>query len=129
MLTLAMAVGVALILVGMLGAASPQRLLSVVDWKSWSGLYIAAAIRVVTGLVLILAAPASKSPAGFRFIGTIALIAGFVLSLIPTRRWEMIVWWWWTKEHRTLYRAASTVVILLGAFIVYAALPLRAAAH
>jgi hypothetical protein len=79
-------------------------------------------MRVVTGLVLILAAPASRSVTGFRIIGAVALLAGLVLALIPTDRWAEFIRWW-TKEHRTLYRASALVANLLGAFIAYAALP------
>ncbi len=122
MSTLAMILGVALVLVGALVAVSPDRLLSVADWESRRGLHIAAAMRVVSGLVLILAAPVSRSPAGFRIIGAIALLAGLVFPLIPTDRWATFIRWW-TKEHRALYRASAAVAILLGAFIAYAALP------
>jgi hypothetical protein len=117
-----MVLGVAIILAGVLVAVSPERLLSVADWESRRGLYIAAAMRVITGLVLILAAPASRSPTGFRIIGAIALLAGLVFPLLPTDRWAAFIRWW-TQEHRALYRASATVAILLGAFIAYAALP------
>jgi hypothetical protein len=97
MLTLAMVLGVAIILAGVLVAVSPERLLSVADWESRRGLYIAAAMRVITGLVLILAAPASRSPTGFRIIGAIALLAGLVFPLLPTDRWAAFIRWW-TQE-------------------------------
>ena len=122
MTTLAMVIGVALVLLGVLVAVSPERLLTLTDWESRRGLYIAAAMRVVTGLVLILAAPASRFPTGFRIIGAVALLAGLVLTLIPSDRWAAFIRWW-TNEHRNLYRASAAVAILLGAFIAYAALP------
>ena len=122
MLILALVLGVVTMLFGALAAVSPERLFSLANWESRRGLYIAAAIRVVTGLVLILAAPASRSPTGLRIIGAIALLVGLVFPLIPTDRWVGLIRWW-TKEHRTLYRASATVAILLGAFIAYAALP------
>jgi hypothetical protein len=117
-----MVFGVVILLAGVLVAVSPERLLSVADWESRRGLYIAAATRIVTGLVLILAAPVSKSPIGFRIIGAIALLAGLVFPLIPIDRWAGFIRWW-TQEHRALYRASAAVAILLGAFIAYAALP------
>jgi hypothetical protein len=122
MSVLAMVLGVAFMLAGVVVAVSPERLLSVVDWGSRRGRYIAVAMRVVTGLVLILAAPASRSPTGFRILGALMLLAGLVISLVPTDRWAEFIEWW-TKQHRTLYRASAPVAILLGAFIAYAALP------
>jgi hypothetical protein len=122
MLTLAMVVGVAFMLAGVVVAVSPERLFSVADWASRRGRYIAVALRVVTGLVLILAAPASRSPTGFRVIGALMLLAGLVIALVPNDRWAEFIRWW-TGEHRALYRASSLVAIVLGAFIAYAALP------
>ena len=122
MSTLAMVIGFAFIFLGVLVAVSPERLLSFTDWGSRRGLYTAAAMRVFTGLVLILAAPASRSPTGFRIIGAIALLAGVVFTLVPTDRWAAFIRWW-TKEHRALYRASAALAILLGAYIAYAALP------
>jgi hypothetical protein len=81
MSVLAMVLGVAFMLAGVVVAVSPERLLSVVDWGSRRGRYIAVAMRVVTGLVLILAAPASRSPTGFRILGALMLLAGLVISL------------------------------------------------
>jgi len=122
MSTLAAAIGVAFILVGVLIVVSPERLLSVVDWESRRGLYIAATTRVLTGLVLMLAASASRTPSGFRIIGAIGVLTGLAFTLTPTARWAKGVRWW-TKEHRALYRGSRAVAILLGAFIAYGALP------
>ncbi len=118
---LAMVIGFAYVGLGVSVAVSPEWLLSVVDWESRQRLYIAAAIRLGVGLVLILSAPASKYPMVFRVIGAIALIAGLVLPFVPLDVWAEFMRWW-TVENPALFRAISaTAAILGGAFIAYAA--------
>ena len=124
---LALAVGVAYVLLGVSVAVSPAWFLSV-GWESQRGLYIAAAIRVVVGLVLTLAAPTSRFPTTFRVFGAIALIAGLGMPFISIERWAAYMHWW-TVEHLTLFRTVMGIAAtLVGTFIAYAASPKRASA-
>jgi len=121
----AMALGAAYVLLGISVAIAPEWFLSVVDWGSRSGLHVAALIRLVVGVVLILAAPASRFPTTFRVIGTLALIAGLVLPFVPIAFWAEIMRWW-TVEHVSLFPPLIAVGATLGgAFIAYAASPKR----
>jgi hypothetical protein len=123
MSTLDLVIGVALILMGVLFAAFAKRLLSVVDLESRRARNISAVGRLGTGLVLILAAPVSRSPDLFRVLGIMTLLGGLAYLLIPYETWVRFVRWW-TKEHLTFYRVATvTVLTLLGAVIAYAGLP------
>ena len=122
---LAMAVGVAILLMGVTIVVSPDLLLALTDWGSQGGLYIKAVMAVVTGAVLILAAQTSKFPNVFRVLGGFGMLAGLVLPLIPIDFWAEWVHYW-TVENVTLYRVVGGPLgILEGAFITYAALPER----
>ena len=121
---LARAVGVAYILLGVSVAVYPDWMVSV-DWGSRSGLYMAAAIRIVVGLVLILAAHTSRFPRVFRFFGALAVIAGLVLLFVPIPHWAEYMSWWMV-DHLILFRAVFGIAAtLFGAFI---ALQLRRSA-
>jgi hypothetical protein len=106
---LAMAVGITSVLLGLSVVVAPGWFLAPEFWASQRGLMTAAAIRVVVGVVLLLAARTSKYPRTFPFI--------------PLDFWGEFVGWW-MLENRSLFRwllaAGGT---LLGAFIAYAALP------
>ena len=88
---LPMAIGVCDILLGMLIAAAPQLLLSLMDLESRQGRYIWAAFRFTVGLVLILAAPSSKIPMEFQIIGTLAFLGGLAILLIPNDLWSGVI--------------------------------------
>ena len=124
---LATAVGVVYVLLGVSLAVAPEWFLSIVDWESRQGLLVAAAIRVVVGLALLLAAPTSKYPKVFRVFGTVALIAGLIMPFIPLGVWAEYTRWW-VVENTSLFRwVLATAAIMFGAFVVYASLPRRAA--
>jgi hypothetical protein len=118
--------GVVFMLLGVSVAVYPDWLISAVDWESRSGLYVAAAMRVVMGAILILAAPTSRTPAAFRVIGGVAFVVGLLFPLIPLESWAKLIRWW-TVENLTLYRAGSALAAIpFGAYIAYAARPKHA---
>ena len=115
------------ILMGVTIAISPEWFLSVVDWPSREGLYVSAGLRVVVGIVLLLAAPASRFPRTFRVFGAIALVAGLMLLSLPIEFWSPYLRWW-TVDHLTLFRTILAIAAtLVGAFFAYAATPRRPA--
>ncbi len=120
---LAMAVGVLYFLLGVAVAVSPDWFLSVVDWPSRQGLYVAAGIRVIVGLVLLLAAPASRFPRVFRVIGAIALAAGMILPFVSIDFWGE--WMrYWTVDQLTAFRTTLAISgTIFRAFMTYAAAP------
>ena len=82
----------------------------------------------MTGLLVVLAAPATRHPRGTRILGGWVLLAGLGLALIPVDLWAGLMQWW-LVENLALYRVAEgSAGILLGAFFVHAALPERSAA-
>ena len=106
----------------------PDQFVSSVDWESRRGLYVAAGMRVLTGLVLVLSASSTRYPTGLRIFGGLVLLAGLGLLLIPTDTWVGMIRWW-LVENREIYRVGGGVVgILLGAFLVHASQPERPAA-
>ena len=124
---LVIGLGVVFILMGAWIVLFPDQLLSAADWESRQGLYIAAGIRVVTGLVLLLSASATRYPRGLRVFGGLVLLVGLGLPFLPIHLWAEVMQFW-LSEHFGVYRVVGGVVgMLMGAFLVHAALPKRAA--
>ena len=115
------AVGVVLILMSVSVGIFPEWFLTLADWDSQGGLYIAAAMRVVIGLILIVAAPASRYPTGLRIFGVVVLLAGIVIVFIPLDLWVGLIGWL-TVDNFAFFRIGGGVGgALLGMFLVHAA--------
>ena len=101
-------------------AAFPDFFLSVLDWRSAAGLYAAATMDLAVGLILLWAAPYSRSRVGFSFIGGVNLLGALIYVLIPVGFW-IEYFNWWMIEQLTLARVAAILVGLpIGVFIIYA---------
>ena len=108
-------------------AVAPDWFFSMTDWGARQGLRAAAAIRLVVGFALPMAARTSKYPKVFRVFGTVALIAGVTLPFIPLYFGAEYMRWWMV-ENASLFRwVLAVAATLFGAFVVYASLPRRTA--
>ena len=110
------------VVASMFFAAMSEDFLSVLDWTSEVGLYTSASIDLVVGLVLIRAAPSSRSRVGLNIIGAIALLGAVFYFLMPVDFWAAY-FDWWLIEQRTLTRVMSILFGLpIGGFILFAAI-------
>ena len=116
---LALVIGVLVILVGAIGVAAPDVFLSVGrSVITPGGLYAIAAVRVAIGLVLLLAAPASRAPRTLRVLGVIVIIAGLTTPWFGVAR-SLAVLDWWTSVGPSLRRLEAGLAVALGGFLVY----------
>lgn len=105
---------------GALGIVSPRILLKVVRrFESPAGLYVAAAFRIVLGVVLIYAAPTSHLPVIIRTVGIIILLAGLIMPFIGLDRFRKIIAWW-TSQGLAVIRVWAGLALAIGLFLAYA---------
>jgi len=126
---LATALGFVVAAIGVLGIAAPAVLVELGrSLQSAGGLYVAAAIRVVFGAILIWAAPNSRTPRTLRFFGIFIIIAGFLTPFFGAER-SRAMFGWWSTQGSFFTRVSPMVAIGLGLFIAYvASSPRRSAA-
>jgi len=89
--------------------------------------YLIAAVRVAFAVILILAAPLSRTPTALRTIGYIILVAGITTALmgsVAMERAHAIVDWW-LQQGSGVVRLTCLLVSALGAFIAYVCAPVR----
>jgi hypothetical protein len=117
---LGLVIGVLVILVGVVGVAAPDVLLSVGrSVITPGGLYAIAALRIAIGLVFVLAASASRAPRTLRALGVLVIIAGLATPWFGVAR-SLAVLDWWASIGPSLRRLEACVVALaLGGFFVY----------
>ncbi|MBA3834096.1 MAG: hypothetical protein H0X34_19840 [Chthoniobacterales bacterium] len=81
-------------------------------------IYLAAIIRVVFGVVLIRAAPASRAPKFLRVFGFIIIIGGLLTPFVGVRFAHVIFDWW--SGGPGLVRVFAGVSLALGVLLLYA---------
>jgi hypothetical protein len=124
----AMIIGLAIAGLGAIDLVAPSLL---VDFGNSlltdTGLYIAAAVRVVFGLLLLFAARHSRMPRALRAIASVMIIAGLITPLLGVER-SSSMFHWLTTQGSALIRVVGLFAIALGAFVLYAATPRRRSA-
>jgi hypothetical protein len=122
---LAFVVGSIMAALGILGIVAPTLLLSVAAFALTEvGLYVAAALRVAFGLVLIAAAAASRFPRTLRILGALIVIAGIITPFFGVERARAMVDWW-SAHGPTFMRGWAALAVIFGLFIIYAVGPRR----
>jgi len=115
--------GVFTLLMGVWGVLVPARLAEFVTrFGSKGGLWFAAGIRLVFGLALWFAAPASRAPLLLQLLGFAALVAAVVLPFMGVDRFKRLIDWW-TALSPNAMRFNSLFAVAVGAVILWALLP------
>jgi hypothetical protein len=123
-------IGLCICALGIVAIAAPELPLNAVRYFQASSailLYLAAAIRIVFGVVLVRAAAASRVPMILRVLGSIIVISGLLTPFFGA--WgAQTVFDWWSAGGPGLVRSCAGLVLVIGVFIVYAVTPARRAA-
>jgi hypothetical protein len=113
------AFSLAIMVVGALGLASPDALMSFVRrWQTPSGIWVAAAFRVTFGIALWLAAPASRVPLVLQILGAVSITSGIALPLLGLSRFAAIVSWW-ERRSAAFKRLWAGVAFAFGGFLLW----------
>jgi hypothetical protein len=115
---MALLVGVLIAVIGLVSVIVPHALIEFGQYFiSPMGLYIAAALRVGIGVVLIKVSSASRTPRILRVFGIIAAVAGITTPLVGVDRARAIMQW--STQAPGLIRLWAVLALVLGGFITY----------
>jgi len=113
---------------GVTGVAFPDRLIGLRGpAASQAGLLGFAVLASAVGIVLIMAAPASRVPKTLQAAGAAFLFAGMATPFVGVERTRALLDWA-AAQGPWLVRAWGAVVLAAGAFLVFSLRP-RAARH
>lgn len=119
----ALAIGFFMILQGLFGLSMPHPFVGLLGaFQVPPVLYIAAAVRLSVGIILVLAAPVSRAPIGLRVVGWLVFAGGVLTPIIGHAFADAMLGWWKAGGHGVV-RAFAGMALLLGSFIVYATFP------
>jgi len=117
---LAMALGLVVAALGVLGVAAPSVLLEFGrSLQTSNALYIVAAVRVMFGVILLWVAPASRTPKILRVLGLFIIIAGVLTPFFGVER-SRAMFDWWSTQGPYFTRAWAMVAVVFGLFISHA---------
>ncbi|HUR19757.1 MAG TPA: hypothetical protein VMZ90_03040 [Vicinamibacterales bacterium] len=123
----ALLIGLVVFAQGVLGLAAPDVFASAVrTMQTPPFLHVAAFIRVLFGVILVLAASGSRAPLVLRCLGSLIVIGGLVTPIFGARIAEVILEWW--AQGTGVVRWWAALSLVLGAFIIYANAARRGAA-
>jgi hypothetical protein len=122
MKAIALLIAALMVLLGLTGVLWPEGVMPLMLYSfSRGGIYVAAAVRIVLGGLLFLAATATRTPKTIRVVGLILVIAGIATALIPLDRAQSIKDWWVTRGPDTI-RIVACFPLIAGIFIGLSAL-------
>ena len=118
---LALCVGLLLIMQGLLGIAVPGVFVSVVRFfQTPSMIYVAAAVRIAIGIVLLYAVTGSRFPIFLRVFGALIVIGG-ALTPFYGAQFAHTILALWVSQGPSLVRLFAIVSLVLGLLTAYAA--------
>jgi hypothetical protein len=126
--TLAFVIALCIVAVSTVGILAPSSLV----WLAHralapAALYAVAGIRVAFGIILISAAPASRTPRTLRALAAIPLLAAAATPIVGVERAPAIIEWW-TQQGLGVVRLTGVPLLAFGGFVAYACAPARRAA-
>jgi hypothetical protein len=120
---LALLIGVLMVCLGVTGLAMPVLLFEAARAAQWPPLlYVAAAVRIVIGIVLFLAAPRSRASTALSVVAVIIFTSGLLTPFLGASAAQLILDSWNAFGAITV-RAFATFAIAVGALIIYAVAP------
>lgn len=106
---------------GVMGVVRPARLMRLVTsvFRTNRGIYFAVGLRLVFGIVLIVAASDCHFTVAVRILGIVAIAAAVIMLLLGVERVRRLIIWWLTRAEGFI-RAWAFVAVAFGLFLVYA---------
>ena len=116
-------IGVLILAQGLLGLVSPELFSAFVGAFQVSPvIYFAAIIRVLVGVILLLAAPVSRAPQLLRGLGILVAIGGLLTPFVGAQ-FAKVVFGWWSEGGAAVVRMWASASFIIGALIMYATIP------
>jgi hypothetical protein len=116
------AVGLFVLVLGVLGLVQPATLIRLVErpWRSQAGLTLAILFRAALGILLVATASTTRFPLAIGLLGILSLLTAVAIPFLGYHRLRRFVGWWAARPPAFI-SAWSAVACASGAFLIYAA--------
>ncbi len=115
-------IGLGLVALGVLGIASPDRLVALVRrWQTPRGIWTIAGIRLAIGAALLLAAPVSRAPGYLTAFGALAIVSGVATPIFGVRLFRAVLDW--SAGNLGAIRVWAVLVVVIGLSLIWSVAP------
>lgn len=119
----ALLVALFMVAIGILGIVAPDGLLTAVrSMLTPLGLSLVATLRIVIGVILLVAAPSSRAPKVLRVLGVVVVVSGIITPFFGVDR-ALAILDWWSGQPPAVVRLWAGLAVAFGAFVAYAVAP------
>jgi len=121
MLILVKLVGIVTVVMGIIFLLSPKTMRQfMLLWEKGKRLYIGCALRILIGIIFLLAASQSKLIGVIVTLGIVLIISGGSILILGLDRVKTMLKWWYGRSLLVL-RLIALLAIVVGALILYSA--------
>ncbi|MDD5495655.1 MAG: hypothetical protein PHP46_00975 [Candidatus Omnitrophica bacterium] len=121
MVILVKSIGALIIFVGALCILNPQAMKGLLSfWKAGKRVYAIGIIRLVFGILFLIAAPQCKEPWLIRVFGVLMLLSAFTIFFMGLEKIKGM-FEWFDKRPLSVIRILALVAFVIGALIAYSA--------
>ncbi len=121
MLILVKLIGIIIAGMGIVVLLSPKALHQMLSyWGQGKKLYLAGILRLLIGVILLLAAPQCRLVGVILALGILCLIKGILIFILGIEKTKAVLDWWKNRSHRVI-RLIGLIVIAFGALLIYSA--------
>jgi len=121
MVTLVKAIGVVITGLGIIYLIYPQIIKSLIRFFSTGyNIYIPAAVRLVFGIIMLLAAGKTSHPKIITVLGVLFLLGAILIVALGPKRIKPVLAWYLARQVFIL-RIIAIFIILFGILVIYAA--------
>ncbi len=114
-------IGIMIAAMGLTLALSPKGAKQAFDFFSQGKrIYWVGILRILFGIIFLLAASVCRWPEIIRVLGVLFIIAGSFIFILGIRKIKLVLEWW-SKKPPLLLRFLTLLAVFFGVLIVYAA--------
>ena len=116
------AFGAVVVGIGIFGLLRPEALIHFIEsvWESPSALHVAVGMRLVLGVVLLVAAPECRYPQAVQVLGILSIVAAISGAMLGRERLTAFVGWW-VERPAGFIRGWSVIAAVFGGLLFYVA--------
>lgn len=121
MLVLVKFIGIFIVSMGITILLSPSTMKKIIIfWKQGKRLYAAGILRLLIGIILLLAASQCRLVGVVVWLGILTLIGGIIIFALGLQKIKSFLDWW-SKKPPLLLRLWGVIALAIGALLIYSA--------